>query len=71
MRSGKQNVSNASGRGGKVEPRDMVDDLNEDMWNYMSFCKKDFVKDSIPDQQLSFQDLTTRYKGKNWRPVNK
>lgn len=65
MRSGKQNVSNASGRGGKVEPRDMVDDLNEDMWNYMSFCKKDFVKDSIPDQQLSFQDLTTRYKGKN------
>lgn len=62
MRSGKQNVSNASGRGGKVEPRDMVDDLNEDMWNYMSFCKKDFVKDSIPDQQLSFQDLTTRYK---------
>lgn len=29
----------------------------------MSFCKKDFVKDSIPDQQLSLQDLTVRYKG--------
>lgn len=41
----------------------MVDDLGDDMWNFMSFCKKDFVKDSIPDQQLSLQDLTVRYKG--------
>lgn len=65
MRLGKQNVSNASSRGGRVESRDMVDDLGEDMWNFMSFCKKDFVKDSIPDQQLSFQDLTMRYKGNN------
>lgn len=62
MRSGKQNVSSASGRGGRAESRDLVDDLSEDVWNFMSFCKKDFVKDSIPDQQLSFQDLTMRYK---------
>lgn len=62
MRSGKHNVSNTSGRGGRVESRDLADDLSEDMWNFMSFCKKDFVKDSIPDQQLSFQDLTMRYK---------
>lgn len=62
MRSGKQNMSNSSGRGSKTESRDLVDDLGEDMWNFMSFCKKDFVKDSIPDQQLSFQDLTVRFK---------
>ncbi len=41
----------------------MVDDLGDDMWNFMSFCKKDFVKDSIPDQQLGLQELTMRYKG--------
>ncbi|XP_022604934.1 putative ATP-dependent RNA helicase DHX57 [Seriola dumerili] len=62
MRSGKQNLSSTGGRTSKGEPRDMVDDLGDDMWNFMSFCKKDFVKDSIPDQQLSLQDLTVRYK---------
>uniref|UniRef100_A0A665WCX5 Putative ATP-dependent RNA helicase DHX57 n=1 Tax=Echeneis naucrates TaxID=173247 RepID=A0A665WCX5_ECHNA len=62
MRSGKQNLSSTGGRISKGEPRDMVDDLGDDVWNFMSFCKKDFVKDSIPDQQLSFQDLTVRYK---------
>ncbi|XP_068572950.1 putative ATP-dependent RNA helicase DHX57 [Cebidichthys violaceus] len=62
MRSGKQNLSSTSGRGSKIEPRDMVDDLGDDMWNFMSFCKKDYVKDSIPDQQLSLQDLMVRYK---------
>ncbi|KAJ0057405.1 hypothetical protein NL108_006094, partial [Boleophthalmus pectinirostris] len=61
MRSGKQNVSSVGGRGGK-DSRDLVEDLSEDVWNFMSLCKKDFVKDSIPDQQLSFQDLTMRYK---------
>lgn len=64
MRSGKQNSSSTGGRGGKSEPRDKVDDLGDDMWNYMSFQKKDTVKDSIPDQQLSLQDLTVRFKGK-------
>lgn len=63
MRSGKQNSSSTSSQGGKGEPRNMVDDLGDDMWNFMSFCKKDFVKDSIPDQQLSLQELTVRYKG--------
>lgn len=63
MRSGKQNSSSTSGRGGKGDQKDVVDDLGDDMWNFMSFCKKDFVKDSIPDQQLSLQDLTVRYKG--------
>ncbi|MEQ2211227.1 hypothetical protein XENOCAPTIV_010527 [Xenoophorus captivus] len=62
MRSGKQNPSSTSGRGGKSDLRDMVDDLGDDVWNFMSFCKKDFVKDSIPDQQLSLQELTVRYK---------
>lgn len=41
----------------------MVDDLSDDVWNFMSFCKKDFVKDSVPDQQLNLQELTIRYKG--------
>lgn len=63
MRSGKQNSSSTSGRGSKGGSRDVVDDLGDDMWNFMSFSKKDLVKDSIPDQQLSFQDLTVRYKG--------
>uniref|UniRef100_A0A3Q1JIH6 Putative ATP-dependent RNA helicase DHX57 n=1 Tax=Anabas testudineus TaxID=64144 RepID=A0A3Q1JIH6_ANATE len=63
MRSGKHNMSSTSGRGNKGEPRDVVDDLGDDVWNFMSFCKKDLVKDSIPDQQLSLQDLTVRYKG--------
>ncbi|XP_019134505.2 putative ATP-dependent RNA helicase DHX57 [Larimichthys crocea] len=62
MRSGKQNSSFTSGQGSRGGPRDVVDDLGDDMWNFMSFCKKDFVKDSIPDQQLSLQELTVRYK---------
>ncbi|XP_051248651.1 putative ATP-dependent RNA helicase DHX57 [Dicentrarchus labrax] len=62
MRSGKQNSSSTSGRGSKGDPRDMVDNLGDDMWNFMSLCKKDFVKDSIPDQQLNLQELTVRYK---------
>lgn len=41
----------------------MVDDLSDDVWNFMSFCQKDFVKDSVPDQQLNLQELTIRYKG--------
>lgn len=47
----------------------MVDDLGDDVWNFMSFYKKDFVKDSIPDQQLSLQDLTVRYKGELSRNI--
>uniref|UniRef100_A0A3P9JZU0 Putative ATP-dependent RNA helicase DHX57 n=1 Tax=Oryzias latipes TaxID=8090 RepID=A0A3P9JZU0_ORYLA len=62
MRSGKQNTSSATGKAAKGERRDVVDDLGEDVWNFMSLCKKDFVKDSIPDQQLSLQELTVRYK---------
>lgn len=62
-RSGKQNTFSTSGQGNRGEPRDFVDDLGDDVWNFMSLCKRDFVKDSIPDQQLSLQDLTVRYKG--------
>lgn len=40
-----------------------MEDLGDDVWNFMSFCKKDFVKDSVPDKQLSLQELTLRYKG--------
>jgi len=64
MRSGKQNSSSTGRRGNKGDQRDTVDDLGDDMWNYMSFCQKDSVKDSIPDQQLTLQELTVRFKGR-------
>uniref|UniRef100_H3DMF3 Putative ATP-dependent RNA helicase DHX57 n=1 Tax=Tetraodon nigroviridis TaxID=99883 RepID=H3DMF3_TETNG len=60
-RTGKQNPPAASGRG-TPGTRDAVEDLGDDVWNFMSFCKKDFVKDSVPDMQLSLQELTLRYK---------
>lgn len=62
MRSGKPAVSSTSGRG-TTGAREVVEDLGDDLWNFMSFCNKDFVKDSIPDKQLSLQELTLRYKG--------
>lgn len=62
VRSGKQNASSSRGPANKAQPRNMVDDLSDDMWNFMSFSKKDFVKDSVPDQQLNLQELTVRYK---------
>ena len=42
-----------------------MDNLGDDMWklNYMGLQKKDFVKDSIPDQQLSLPELSIRFKG--------
>ncbi|KAM6986672.1 putative ATP-dependent RNA helicase DHX57 isoform 1-T2 [Aplochiton taeniatus] len=61
MRSGKQG-SSSGGRGGKGGTKDLGGDLADDMWNYMSLQKKDFVKDSIPDQQLSLPELTIRFK---------
>nr|XP_019948030.1 PREDICTED: putative ATP-dependent RNA helicase DHX57 [Paralichthys olivaceus] len=61
MRSKKHKMS-FMGERSNVEPRDMVDDLGDDMWNFADFCNKDFVNDRIPDQQLSLQDLTIRYK---------
>lgn len=68
LRSGKQNQSFTAGKTSKVPVRDVVDDLADDAWNFMSFYKKDFIKDSVPDQQLSLQDLTIRYKGE--RPTD-
>lgn len=62
MRSGKPAVSSTSERG-TTGAREVVEDLGDDLWNFMSFCNKDFVKDSIPDKQLSLQELTLRYKG--------
>lgn len=64
MRTGKQNLSAPSGRG-TPGARDVVEDLGDDVWNFMSFCQKDFVKDSVPDKQLSLQELTLRYKGES------
>ncbi|TNM91248.1 hypothetical protein fugu_019628 [Takifugu bimaculatus] len=61
MRSGKPAVSSTCGRG-TTGAREVVEDLGDDLWNFMSFCNKDFVKDSIPDKQLSLQELTLRYK---------
>ncbi|XP_049617276.1 putative ATP-dependent RNA helicase DHX57 [Syngnathus scovelli] len=63
MRSNRQNSSAASRQGGRGAPKGIVDTLEEDMWNFMSLTKKDFVKDSVPDQQLSLQELTVRFKG--------
>ncbi|KAM9328553.1 putative ATP-dependent RNA helicase DHX57 [Pholidichthys leucotaenia] len=60
MRSGKQNSSSMSGS--KGVQRDVSDDSGDDVSNSMSFCKKDLVKNSVPDQQLSLQELIMRYK---------
>uniref|UniRef100_A0AAR2JMS0 Putative ATP-dependent RNA helicase DHX57 n=1 Tax=Pygocentrus nattereri TaxID=42514 RepID=A0AAR2JMS0_PYGNA len=51
-RSAKQNgPSNQRGKAGKGRP---VEDMNDDDgWSFTSFMRKDAVKDSIPDQQLS------------------
>ncbi|XP_050981383.1 putative ATP-dependent RNA helicase DHX57 [Labeo rohita] len=60
-RSAKQN--RPSGQGGTAgKGRAPVEDFDDDCsWSFTSFVKKDSVKDSIPDQQLSQQDLTVRY----------
>ncbi|GAA6065157.1 putative ATP-dependent RNA helicase DHX57, partial [Tachysurus ichikawai] len=50
-----------SQRAGKAHPGVMNMDDDEDGWSFTSFVKKDTVKDSIPDQQLSVQELTLRY----------
>ncbi|XP_048862850.1 putative ATP-dependent RNA helicase DHX57 [Brienomyrus brachyistius] len=57
-RSGKPGPQ--SGR--KTSSGNPVDQLGDDMWSFMSFQKKDFVKDSVPDQQLNLQELAVRYK---------
>ncbi|KPP56085.1 putative ATP-dependent RNA helicase DHX57 [Scleropages formosus] len=57
-RSGKQGTQPSR----RTRGADLVDELGDDMWSFMSFQKKDFVKDSIPDQQLTLQELTVRYK---------
>ncbi|KAJ8248547.1 hypothetical protein GJAV_G00243170 [Gymnothorax javanicus] len=64
MRSAKQGPPGKQGPSGKREPcsSGIVDQLEEDVWSFMSFQKKDFVRDSIPDQQLTLQELTVRYK---------
>ncbi|XP_077399791.1 putative ATP-dependent RNA helicase DHX57 [Vanacampus margaritifer] len=62
MRSRRENSSSVRRHGGRGEPKDFVDTLGDDMWNFMSFTKKDFVKNSVPDQQLSLQELTVRFK---------
>ncbi|KAM9835767.1 putative ATP-dependent RNA helicase DHX57 [Aulostomus maculatus] len=59
-RSGKQNPTRS--QGGKMQPRVIAEDPRDDEWNFGSFCRKDFVKDSVPDMQLSLQELSVRYK---------
>lgn len=41
-----------------------MEDDDDDGWSFRSFVKKDAVKESIPDQQLSVQELTLRYPSK-------
>ncbi|MFT7806120.1 putative ATP-dependent RNA helicase DHX57 [Arapaima gigas] len=57
-RSGKRGTQPEKRAGGS----NPVDELGEDVWSFLSFQKKDFVKDSIPDQQLTLQELSVRYK---------
>ncbi|KAF4090320.1 hypothetical protein AMELA_G00050480 [Ameiurus melas] len=61
-RSAKQNGP-PNQRAGKAQSSvmNMEDDDDDDGWSFRSFIKKDAVKESIPDQQLSVQDLTLRY----------
>ncbi|KAL2083418.1 hypothetical protein ACEWY4_021191 [Coilia grayii] len=61
-RSAKPNGQSSRG-GGTTKRRDLVDDMaQDDDWSFGSFVKKDAVKDTIPDEQLSLQDLQVRYK---------
>jgi hypothetical protein len=69
MRSGKQGSGGrgGGGGGGKGGSKGVVDDQGDDQWSFSSLCKKDFVKDSIPDQQLGLAELTIRFKGQHGR----
>ncbi|MBN3305976.1 DHX57 helicase, partial [Amia calva] len=58
MRSGKQGSQFNKGN----SLRNPVEQLEDDMWSFMHLQKRDFVKDSIPDQQLTLQQLTIRFK---------
>ncbi|XP_039513078.1 putative ATP-dependent RNA helicase DHX57 isoform X2 [Pimephales promelas] len=61
-RSSKQN--RPPGQGGAAgKGRAPVEDFDDDGcgWSFTSLMKKDSIKDSIPDQQLSQQELTVRY----------
>ncbi|XP_052007005.1 putative ATP-dependent RNA helicase DHX57 [Xyrauchen texanus] len=62
-RSTKQNgPANQSGRAGKGRaPVEDYDDDDSGDLSFSSFTKKAPVKDSVPDQQLSLQELTVRY----------
>lgn len=60
-RSTKQTRPSAQG-GMTGKGRAPVEDFDDDRgWSCTSFMKKDSVKDNIPDQQLSQQELTVRY----------
>lgn len=59
-RSAKQNASSQGAKAGRGRPVLEVDD-DDNGWSFGSFIRKDAVKDSIPDQQLSQQELSLRY----------
>lgn len=64
----KNNPPGQSVRTGKGQTH--VGDLDDDGgWSFSNFMNKDSVKDSVPDQQLSLQDLTVRYSSKNAKKV--
>ncbi|XP_021336395.2 putative ATP-dependent RNA helicase DHX57 isoform X1 [Danio rerio] len=56
-------LNRSSGPGGTTgKGRALVEDFDDDGgWSFTSFRNKESVKDSVPDQQLSQQDLTVRY----------
>lgn len=54
----------SSQKAGKAQAAVINVDDDDNGWSFSSFVKKDTIKDSIPDQQLSVQELTLRYPGK-------
>ncbi|KAG5266286.1 hypothetical protein AALO_G00229290 [Alosa alosa] len=56
---GGQSSRGGAGSKGRAPLDDTEDD---DGWSFGSFARKDAVKDTIPDEQLSFSDLQVRYK---------
>uniref|UniRef100_A0A8C5PP75 Putative ATP-dependent RNA helicase DHX57 n=1 Tax=Leptobrachium leishanense TaxID=445787 RepID=A0A8C5PP75_9ANUR len=49
---------------------ELMDDLDQDLNSSLNIQENTVVKDSIPDQQLSFKELCTRYQGVS-KPVIK
>ncbi|XP_062375856.1 putative ATP-dependent RNA helicase DHX57 [Sardina pilchardus] len=61
-RSGKPGGQSSRGGAGSKGRAPLDDPDDDDGWSFGSFARKDAVKDTIPDEQLSLPDLQIRYK---------